>query len=261
MNTRPKNPPRPRESAGVEYRFKIDAYTPDTIPQLRLAEYMRELSQIFGEAAAVHFRRIERGSLVLVSKIEREAIPKVRERVSRVRRGEPAQDALRAYQQMNKLLREDNAVGLLHDEKAKTEMLRFPGREEVVEKFPSVREHGSIDGVLVRIGGTDESVHVTLQFENQQLTGCWTNRAIAKQLAHKLYEPVRLFGRGRWSRDSEGGWTLSDFKIESFEPLQDIPLSAAIAELRAIPVEWDTQAYEELGTIRHGPGEKRNGGH
>jgi len=261
MSNRPTQPKRPRRSAGEEYRFKIDVYTPDTIPQIRLADYMRELSQILGETAAVHFRRLEAGSLVLVSKIEHEAIPKVRERIARVRRNEPPPDALRAYNQMNKLLREDNAVGFLQDDTAKTVIIRFPGREQVDEKFPSVREHGSIDGILVRIGGTDESVHVTLQSENQQLTGCWTTRTIAKELAHRLYEPVRLFGRGRWSRDSEGVWTLADFKIESFEPLQDVPLSSALTQLRAVPVEWDKRAYEELRVIRHGQGRKRDGGH
>jgi hypothetical protein len=261
MTSRPKKPSRPRRTAGEEYRFKIDAYTPDTMPMVRLAQYMHELSQILGEPAAVHFRRLEHGSTVIVHKIEREAIPKVRERVIQVRRGEPTQDALRAYKQINKLLRDDDAIGLLQDEKPKGVIIRFPGREEIEEKFPSVRERGSIDGVLVRIGGADETAHITLQSEDQQLTGCWTSRAIAKQLAQRIYEPVRLFGRGLWSRDGEGTWTLLNFKIEHFEPLQDVPLSTALAELRTIPVEWDQQTYDELKVIRHGPGGKRNGGH
>jgi len=57
----PRNPKRPRKSGG-EYRFKIDAYTPDTMPMSRLAEYMRELSEMLGEPSAVHFERLEPGS-------------------------------------------------------------------------------------------------------------------------------------------------------------------------------------------------------
>ena len=41
--------------AGTEYRFKIDAYTPQTMPLVRLAEYMAELAQLLGEPTAVHF--------------------------------------------------------------------------------------------------------------------------------------------------------------------------------------------------------------
>jgi hypothetical protein len=80
-------------------------------------------------------------------------------------------------------------------------------------------------------------------------------------LGAKLFEPVRLFGRGRWARDAEGNWSLIVFKVESFEGLLDVPLTSALAELRSIPTEWDDESYGELGVIRQGPKGKRNGGH
>jgi len=252
---------RPHTSGGGEYRFKIDAYTPDTIPMARLAEYMHELSDMLGEPTAVHFERLEPGSTVLVHRIEREAVPKVRERVSNVRRGEGPREALRAYRTINRFLRDDNAVGFLQDKKSRAVIIRFPGREEAEEKFASVRQHGSIDGIVIRVGGADETVPIWLEAEDKQITGCFTTRAIAKQLGMRLFEPVRLFGRGKWSRDSEGTWSLVDFRIESFEPLEDVSLSKALANLRAIPTEWSDNAYDELKMIRHGPGDKRNGGH
>jgi hypothetical protein len=256
---KPKRPPR---GDAAEYRFVIDAYTPQTIPMGRLAEYMRELAEVLGEHNAVHFKRLEAGSTVLVSKIEREAVPKVRARVVAVRRGEAPREALRAYKAINKLLREDNGVGALKDDKAGATIIRFPGRDEAEEKFPSVHEHGSVDGVIVRIGGADETVHITLQVDGQeQVSGCYTNRLLGKQLAHKLFEPVRLFGRGRWSRDNEGQWTLVSFKVESFDPLSDMPLSAALTDLRAIPNDWDEASLTQLALIRHGPPRKTNGGH
>ena len=39
----------------LTYRLKIDAYTPETMPMGRLAEYMADLAVILGERAAVHF--------------------------------------------------------------------------------------------------------------------------------------------------------------------------------------------------------------
>lgn len=45
-----------------EYTFDIDAFTPTSIPAVRLAEYIRELSLLFGSEEGVHFIRIDEGS-------------------------------------------------------------------------------------------------------------------------------------------------------------------------------------------------------
>lgn len=256
---RPTTPkPKRRSAKSDEYRFEIDAYTPATFPMARLAEYMRVLAELLGEAAHVHFRRLATGSTVLVHAIEHEAAPKVRDRVARVRQGMGAADATRAFKEANKLLREDNAVATL---KNGVTILPFPGRTLPREEYTSVRQQGFIDGVVIGVRGRDESVHIILQAEDKQISGCHTNRAIAKQLAAKFLEPVRLSGKGRWHRDSEGNWELDDFKVESFEALDDAPLSKAVAAFRAIKTEWGDDTYRELGAIRQGPESKRNGGH
>jgi len=245
-----------------EYRLKIDAFTPKTMPMIRLAEYMHELGMMLGEPNAVHFRKLEPGSTVLVQKIDKEAIPKVRARVTDVRRREAPREALRAYDTINKLLRNDNAVASLREGVRGAVIIRFPGREEAEEKFPSIRQHGAIDGRVIRVGGADETQPVWLEAEGKQISGCFTTRNVAKQLALKLYEPVRLFGRGRWSRDSDGTWSLLDFKIESFEPLEEAPLTQALQALRAVPTEWTDTAYADIAAIRNEPPRgKRNGGH
>lgn len=258
----PSKTPRKRKSGGTEYRFRIDAYTPDKIPMARLAEYMGELATLLGEQAAVHFRRLENGSTVIVHAVEREAVPKVRARTTAVRHGDGTQEAMRAFQAINKLLREDDATADLRDKKqGSAKILQFPGRLDASEKFTAIRQHGSIDGVINSIGGRDETVHLRLESDGRQVSGCYTTRAIAKELRHLLFEPVRLFGRGRWNRDDDGIWTLEDFKVDSFEALNEVPLSDALGTLRAIPTEWTDAAYDELGAIRHGSGGKRNGGH
>jgi hypothetical protein len=240
------------------YRFKIEAWTPARMPMLRLAEYMRELANILGEPAHVHFRRIAKGSTVIVHAIEREAAPKVRERISQVRRGEGPSEAMRAFAAANKLLREDNAAGSL---KSGAVILRFPGIKEAREEFAAIRQHGAFDGIVTGVRGRDETAHITLWADGKAVSGFYTTRAIAKDLAKKWDEAVRLFGRGRWSRDDEGNWTLLDFRIESFEPLDEAPLGTALADLRNIQTEWSDDEYHELQVSRHGPRAKRNGGH
>jgi hypothetical protein len=222
---------------------------------------MAELADLLGERGSVHFRRISRGSTVLNAKIDREAAPKVRDRVASVRAGDAPAEPMRAYKGLNKLLRDDNAVGVLREAAPRGIVIRFPGREVAEEKFPVVRQQGSIDGIVTGIRGKDETIHITLNVEGQQISGCETNRTIAKQLGAKIFEPVRLFGRGRWSRDADGVWTLQYFKIESFEALHEVPLTTALEALRAIPTEWGDDDYQRLAESRHGDEGKRNGGH
>ena len=257
----PQKPKSGSRGEGTQYRFRIDAFSPETIPMKRLAQYMAELADLLGERTAVHFQKLTKGSTVLNARIDREAAPKVRDRVSLVRSGDAPAEPMRAYNALNKLLRDDNAVGVLRDAAPRGIIVRFPGREVAEEKFASIRQHGSIDGIVTGIRGKDDTIHITINSEGQQVSGCETTRAIAKQLGAKLFEPVRLFGRGRWSRDADGVWTLIMFKIESFDALQDIPLTNALAELRDIPTDWSDGALSELDEMRHGKGSKRNGGH
>jgi hypothetical protein len=227
----------------------------------RLAQYMAEFAKLLGEKDAVHFGGLTKGSTILNVKVEREAAPKVRDRVATVRSGNCSGDTQRAYRALNKLLRDDNAVGMLRDKSPSVVVIKFPGREIEEEQFYSISQHGSVDGIVTGIKGSDETVHITILSGDQQIVGFETTRIIAKKLGAKFDEPVRLFGRGRWQRDVEGNWTLKYFRVESFEALEDMPLADALDLMRKIPTEWNDSALAEIGAMRSGPGGKRNGGH
>ena len=77
-----------------------------------------------------------------------------------------------------------------------------------------------------------------MESEGATIAGCHANRLIAKDLAHHLFEAVRLGGMGYWMRDAEGSWVLKHFRIDSFEPLADTSLSEALTELRVIAGDW-----------------------
>jgi hypothetical protein len=237
-------------ATGEEFRFKIDAFTRETIPLERLAEYLGELAVLFGENKAVHFVRLDAGSVVPVIKVEHEAAPKVRERIQAVAWGSGPGEALRAYRNINRKLRDDNAVGTVHEE-AGTEIIRFPGREEDGDDAIIVREQGTLDGEVIRVGGKTSLIPVTLQAEEQTLSYCFAKRPIAKELATRLFEPVRLFGVGRWVRDRNGIWNLDNFLIDRFEALSDEPLSSVLVSIGAIERgEWSSGSLEELRALR-----------
>lgn len=236
---------------GEEFRFRIEAYTPETIPMARLAEYLQELAAILGETNAVHFVRLEASSTVVVHKVEREAVPKVRDRATAVARHRGSRDAMRAYRAINKMLRQDNGAGTLQAPTG-AEIIRFPGIQEV-ERYGTVTQQCVVDGEVVRIGGTRERVPITLRSEDELIADCYTSRATAKRLAAHLFEPVRLFGNGRFAREDEGAWKLEYFVFETFAHLNDQSLSSVVEALRAIPGgEWGDDALDELRLIRRG---------
>jgi hypothetical protein len=243
-----------------EFRFRIEGYTPETIPMARLAEYLHELAAILGEPKAVHFVRLEASSTVVVHKIEHEAVPKVWDRATAVGRRQGSRDAMRAYRTINRMLRADNGAGVLQASTG-AEIIRFPGSQEA-ERFGTVTQQCSVDGEVVRIGGTRERVPITLRSEEELIADCYTSRATAKRLATHLFEPVRLFGNGRFAREGEGSWKLEYFVFENFAQLTDEPLSSVVEALRAIPGgEWGENALDELRFIRHGPqADVQNGG-
>jgi hypothetical protein len=246
--------------SGEEFRFRIEPYTPETIPMARLAGYLQELAAILGETTAVHFVRLEASSTVVVHRVEHEAVPKVRDRASAVARRQGSLPAMRAYRNINRMLRQDNGQGVLQAPTG-AEIIRFPGIQEV-ERYGTVTQQCAVDGEVVRIGGTRERVPITLRSEVELIADCYTSRATAKRLAAYLFEPVRLYGHGRFAREDDGAWKLEYFVFETFTKLTDEPLSSVIQALRAIPGgEWGENALDELHVIRHGPTEDaQNGG-
>lgn len=247
-------------SDGDEFRLKIAAYTPDTMPMERLAKYLAELALMLGESASVQFVRLEGGSTSVVHRIAREAVPKIKDRTSAVRRGLGPRDSVRAYRKINKMLSDDNGSAVWGQEETDAEIIVFPGKDDAEEQVKGISQTGSLDGEVIRIGGTQKAVPITLKCEQEEISGCYASKAVAKLLGRRLFEPVRLFGTGRWNRDDEGKWKIDLFRVESFKPLRDIPLSKALNELRAIQTDWDASAFEELHLIRGVREGRTNGG-
>ena len=243
----------------LEIRFRIDAFTPDTLPMARLAEYMADLAVILGEPGNVHFVRLEESSAVLVQKVDAVAVPKVRERTRLVRAGEGPTDALAAYRRVNHHLRQDDSIGVLTEETG-AEIIHFPGREQVAQvTFGAFNHEGTLDGVIIRLGGTSDPVPVHLQAANRLYSRCVASRTLAKTLGRYIFGPeLRLHGKGRWFRDEGGNWVLDRFVIARAEVLDDQPLSAVVARLRDVPgSEWPSvdDPWAELGQIRDGTDE------
>jgi hypothetical protein len=243
-----------------EFRFEIDAFTPDTFPMARLAEYMGELAVLLGEPKSVHFIRVDGGSTILVSKVDPDAVPKVRDRVERQQRGEGDKASVDTVYRLNEMLRSDNGRARLTENTA--EIIIFPGRDlEKPERYPSFSQDGTLDGTIIRLGGKSDPVPVWVQDTNNTFK-CSARRSVARRLATHIFErEVRLTGAGQWQIDEFGNWLLLKFQIADFIVLDDEPLTSIVSALRKIPgSEWEGIAdpWADLMEERNGPPPERH---
>lgn len=220
----------------MEYSLHIEGgYTPADIPMERLAEYLAALAKLLGERQCVHFTAVKSGSVAIHASVDIPAQAIVAERIRSVRGIAAPKDAIRAFETIDDLLRQDNATGSLRD-RSNSVVIPFPGREKKLPpSFGPIRQACSLTGQLVRIGGKDSTIPVHLRDGDTVLTGLIADEDMARQLAaHYLGQTLRVHGIGTWLRDPYGCWKLERFKITGFDVLNDTPLADVVARLRAV---------------------------
>ena len=237
-----------------EYRFKIDAFSPTTIPMSRLAEYVSDLAKMFGNNNSVHLLKIEEGSTVPLVMVEWEAEPKVRDRIKAIKSREAPEDALQAAKDIDRRLLQDNAKAVLADP-AGNNIFRFPGRENATKmEFGPVSQAGFFQGVPIKVGGENDPVPVHLE-DGKDKHIVLARRSLAKDIAQHLFTSVvRVEGTGRWIRHTDGEWEMLSFHATSFKLIEDADIRKNISELRKVPGEWKKldDPLAELEQIRRG---------
>jgi hypothetical protein len=246
----------PRKAKDIrEYRFEIDAYSPETMPLARLSQYLSDLARLMGETTSVHLTRVVKGSTVPVLHVDWEAEPKVRDRLRSVKFNDGQYpEAQRAYREINKRLVEDNARGILVDPK-RAGVIEFPGRDGANQpEFGPIRQHGTFQGIPIRIGGELSDVPIHLE-DGEETHIVTAPRRIAKQIGMHLFTSVvRVEGIGSWLRNRQGEWERRDFYVQDFEVLKEGDVRSDIAHLRALPAKWkdEDDPLGELASIRNG---------
>lgn len=233
------------------YVFRIDAFTPDTIPMARLADYLAGLATIFGERERVHFKGLEPGSTKVFSVVEREAAPKVRDHLQALAANDAGPQSADAFKKLNELLRKDNASATLT--RGTAEVLKFPGRW--MNRPPKIGPFSQSvvrDGVLVRIGGKDKTAHASIEDQAGRTWIFEVSRERAKELALHLFgKPIRVIGQGRWTRSEEGIWEYTSLKAIDFEVLKETDLRSIVGSIRQrVKGSLSAGAADNLRAIR-----------
>jgi hypothetical protein len=244
-----------------EYRLKIEAYSPRTMPMKRLAEYLADVSVLFGEEDRVHLIAIEESSTCPVVLVDREAEPSVIERIHKAQNREGPIEPIRAISSINARLIADNTSAALLNP-VRDNILPFPGAKTPKRiEWPSINQAGELYGIPIVIGGKNDPVPVHLLDGEKELP-CLAPRAKAKEIAEYLFSAtLRAFGRGRWRKSEDGSWEMERFLIESFEVTQRTSLNETVNSLRAIEAKWKSidDPIATLDAIRTGDMIERNG--
>lgn len=216
------------------FNLRITAYTPDTIPLNRLAQYMLEFAALLGSELHVHFAGLKKGSTVLRARVEHEDIPKVDERLSKVNTSDAPVDIIRPFNALNGLLRADNARATL--KRGTAQIIKFPGCDApAIQRIGPVKEAGQLEGTVISVGGKDSTKHARLAgHDGEEYKLTTRSLELAKELGNNLFNAVRVAGMGTWYRNADGHWELDNFIAQSCEPLEDQSLIEAVAALRDI---------------------------
>jgi len=232
----------------IEIKFKIEGgnINLETFSWADLREFLDRLVPALGSmthgpsAGEVLPVRVERGSAQPVLRMPRTAkaaVYRFRAGPTRTWTGEQRLKAGRVYDFL------DRRGATLSCGARKLKPLFVPtGRPDW-----TIREHTTLIGTVRRAGGAKGNVEVI--FEGERHVHCRAGKALAKELASKLYERVRISGvaeRDALTRAMVG------FEIESWVPSSRQGLAVGIGQLRELLGD-DMTAFdpgEHLGLLR-----------
>ena len=236
-----------------ELSFVIPGHTPETMPLNRLLDYLHQIAALLGDPEKLHLVAVREGSCEPVFHTDVPTSLMVRERAARVQRGDGTKKQIDGLNHIRRMLREDGVrkhPALLRTTKSIFLKIEAAPEETVIS---GIRQSSSVDGALIKIGGAGENAAIQLQdLDGKIVSGFTAKRATAKELAHHMWEPVRLHGVAQWGRNDDGRWELERMQVNSFDPLEDDSLSVTMGKLRAANVAWPADAVERLLNERNG---------
>lgn len=215
--------------------LKIANLQPRTLPAADMAALMAEYANLLGEKDGVHFVEIRHESIGIGTEIDVRQRQGVRQRMrGAVNGSDPA--VARHKLGLNRLLSRHETTAELFEIKqdgTKKLHLRFEGKAAVPERSIPIKEHVSVQGVLHRIQGRDDTAHIGIDDEGQLYSAAVT-RAQALEIAPHMFKLVRVEGMANLQRNEFGVWEIGEIKAEIVNSLSDESISVTIDKLRSL---------------------------
>lgn len=205
------------------YTLRILGSAPNRLPMDRLALYLSQMAKLMGESSKVHFYGVVKGSAALKAWVETDAANKVSKRISRAvtQNNLADKDALKALENINKLLIEDKTRGELKDPSGAVIYPFSGGNKQDKPRELVIEEECSVSGQVIKIGGRDETIPLLLRNTDGTEYRCTVRgEQLAREIsANYLGDPIEVSGKGKWRRTEDGKWTLENLNVTSWTSL------------------------------------------
>jgi hypothetical protein len=231
------------------FTFKINDFTPETMPFGRLVEYYSEIKKMLGLASNLHLTDIFESSHGSAFKVDPGSEKDLVSRVIALNEGTAPKKAVTAFSTVNKMLRDDNTSAIFSDSK-NDNVIEFPGKLVENDQLYSIRDAATFTGELYHISGSSDGMaRVRVSTDSYGVVFCRTSRDIGKELRDFLFENVRISGRGTWHRMRDGKWEIDDFQITDFAPVTTDGLKASVDRIRNSGIEWPDDPIGAINKI------------
>jgi hypothetical protein len=233
----------------------MEGYEPDTIPMSRLAEYMAELANLFGEEEHVHFARVEDNCVAVISRVVGPvALGRIENGLRRVENGQAGQAREAAYRRLNDMLADDGSRAYI--KRGSAIILRFPGAPAEDVRALTIEGVATVTGYLYYLSEeANGTINLRVRQPSHPYVRCTAPHDVGASLKELLFSTVRLSGKGRWVRSTDGVWTVSDLQVARGVGVKDVSVREAINALRKIKGRWDRDPLGRHAKLNEGDGD------
>lgn len=216
-----------------QYELHVLGTSKKTLSLDDFADLAKRLADLLGEQHRVHFGALKNGSARILAKVEQSARQDVVVQLAKMRQA----DTSSKITKLNDYLGSKGWRGELKNAEGSV-IIAFPGTpQKKPEQVQTVYQPDSLIGQVIKIGGRDDTVPMTLKtpdgaFVDVNVKG----RDEARKLAQHLFGgDIKINGNATWTRDEEGQWTCSAMEVLSFEETDSTPLVDLFETLRRVP--------------------------
>lgn len=232
-----------------QFTFRIQNYTPETLPFERLIEYYQNLAQMLGESGSMHLLEITEGSHATALSVEDIAVARIEQRLEGLAVDAVPEAALKARAVIGRMLSEDGTSATFEDDRGNNVVV-FPGPNLDAAQPLRFRDTASIVGELYHIAGKKSDAQIRLQTDDYGVVFCSTTKAIARDMRDYLFEEIKVSGRAQWTKDVETGrWDIGSLTVTDFVPVVKESLKMAVERVRELNISWPDDPLGELSRI------------
>jgi hypothetical protein len=216
------------------YELHVFGTRPKALALHDFGELVKRFADLLGNAEKIHFGALRPGSARILVKVDEEAFTDVKVQLVTARmQGESSTKVVR----MDEYLSAHGWHGEVRNREGSV-VLSFPGKLNATEpqEQRTVQQIDTLVGQVIKIGGRDESVPMTLETsDGTYIDVNVRGRDLAKKLAPYLFgKDIRIRGLATWKRDVDGEWSCSGMLVDHFEDLDNTSLTELFGSLREL---------------------------